>query len=495
MRDQQELTLLLTSRFPIIVIETHEEPRALALLEKICNLEALPLFVWSVTTGLRRRGRNESVPQTSDPAGALRHIDKTLQNGVYVMLDLHPFLDDAVNERLIREIALSHGKTARTLVLVSPRLELAGPLARMSARFQLSVLDANGVRTMLKEEIELWKIDSGSTEAVRGNKEAVDLIAQHLAGMSMDDARRLIRQSIRDDARITLDDVTRILKYKHQSIAAESLLTLELDTGSFADVGGLDNLKRWLERRRKIFTGAQDSRGLDIPKGILLLGVQGGGKSLAAKSVAGAWGLPLLGLDFGALYNKFFGETERNLREALAAAEAMSPCVLWMDEIEKGIGGDDTGSSDGGVSRRVLGTLLTWMAERRSRVFLVATANDISRLPPELVRKGRFDEIFFVDLPDARTRKEIFAIHLARRNLAPEGFALDALASATEGFSGAEIEQAVVSALYEAHATSATVTTELLRKEINNTRPLSATMAERMQSLRDWAADRAVPAH
>jgi len=494
MRDEQDLTLLIKSRFPIVLIETHEEARVLALLEKLCNLETLPLFVWSVTSGLRRRGRNESVPQTGDPAEALRHIDKTLQNGVYVLLDFHPFLEDPVHQRLLREIAMGYAKTARTLILVSPQLELNDTLARMSARFRLSVLDANAVKQLIREEVDLWQAQAGG-ERLRGQKEAVDLIAQHLAGMSAEDARRLVRQAIRDDARLTLEDVSRILKHKHQSLAADSLLSLELDTVGFADVGGLGNLKRWLERRRAVFTGTAQSPGLDAPKGILLLGVQGAGKSLAAKAVAGAWGVPLLGLDFGALYNKFFGQTERNLREALAAAEAMAPCVLWMDELEKGVGGDATGESDGGVSRRVLGTLLTWMAERTSRVFLVATANDIARLPPELMRKGRFDEIFFVDLPDGATRKEIFRIHLARRKLAPEAFDLEALANAAEGFSGAEIEQAVVAGLYEAHAVGRALDTDLLRAELGNTRPLSVTMAERIQALRDWAAERTVPAN
>ncbi|HEU5282472.1 MAG TPA: AAA family ATPase [Burkholderiales bacterium] len=494
MRDEQELTLLIKSRFPIVLAETHEEARALALLEKICNLQSLPLFVWSVTAGLRRQGRNESVPQTGDPAQALRHIEKTLQNGVYALLDFHPFLEDPVHERLIREIAMGYNKTARTLVFVSPQLELNDTLTRMSARFRLSVLDVAAVKQMIRDEADLWKAERGG-ERLRGQKEAVDLMAQHLAGMSADDARRLVRQAIRDDTCLTLEDVSRVLKHKHQSLAADSLLSLELDTAGFADVGGLGNLKRWLERRRAIFTGAAQAQGLDPPKGILLLGVQGGGKSLAAKAVAGAWGLPLLNLDFGALYNKFFGQTERNLREALAAAEAMAPCVLWMDELEKGVGGDATGDSDGGVSRRVLGTLLTWMAERESRVFLVATANDIARLPPELIRKGRFDEIFFVDLPDAATRKEIFAIHLRRRKAAPESFDLDALAQATDGFSGAEIEQVVVSGLYEAHASGQPLDAGILQREIASTRPLSTTMAEHIQALRDWAQERTVPAN
>jgi hypothetical protein len=493
MPDQKELTLLVKSRFPIVVVQTHEELRALALLEKVCRLEEQPLFVWSVTSGLRRRGRDESVPQTGDPAHCLRHIDKTLQNGVYALLDFHPYLEDPVNQRLIREIALGYQKTPRTLIFISPQLELPAALARMSAQLSLSVLDAGAVRQIIREEVDLWKREQGGAE-LRGQREAVELIAQHLAGMSTDDARRLVRQAVRDDSRLTLDDVGRILKFKHASLAADSLLRLELDTARFADVGGLGNLKNWLERRRRIFCGEAGAAGLDAPKGILLLGVQGGGKSLAAKAVAGAWSVPLLALDFGALYNKFFGETERNLREALAAAEAMAPCVLWIDEIEKGIGGDHSGTSDGGVSRRVLGTLLTWMAERKTRVFLVATANDITQMPPELVRKGRFDEIFFVDLPDAVTRAEIWGIHLSRRGQAAAAFDLNVLAAATEGFSGAEIEQAVVAGLYEAHAAQTPMDMATLQREIGTTRPLSVTMAERIDALRAWAADRTVPA-
>jgi SpoVK/Ycf46/Vps4 family AAA+-type ATPase len=491
MNDLHDLTVIIKSRFPIVVVETHEEPRVLSLLERVANLEGLALFTWAVTSGIKRVGRVEAIPQTSEPTEALRHIDKTPQNGVYVMLDAHPYLQDPVNLRLIREIALDYAKVARTLVFLSPRVELPPELARMSARFELSVLDLAGVRQLIKEEAELWRSSAGG-EPLRGQREVVDAIAQHLAGMSVEDARRLIRQAIRDDNRLTRDDVGRILKFKHQSLAAQSLLRLELETGSFADVGGLNGMKRWLELRRKPFIG--EAQGLEPPRGILLLGVQGSGKSLAAKAVAGVWGVPLLALDFGALYNKFFGETERNLREALASAQAMAPCVLWMDEIEKGVASDDSGGADGGVSRRVLGTLLTWMAERKRRVFLVATANDISRLPPELVRKGRFDEIFFVDLPDARTRMEIFRIHLQRRNVVPDELDLSRLVSESEGFSGAEIEQAVVSSLYEARALAKPLGTELVSGELRRTRPLSVTMAERIDALREWAAERTVPA-
>jgi SpoVK/Ycf46/Vps4 family AAA+-type ATPase len=293
---------------------------------------------------------------------------------------------------------------------------------------------------------------------------------------------------------ITQDDIPRVLKAKHDLLSQGGLLNLELDTAQFSDVAGVKQLKRWLNQRKPAFLGAPEAAGLDAPKGIMLLGVQGCGKSLAAKAVAGTWGLPLLHLDFGSLYNKYIGETERNLREALKTADAMTPCILWIDEIEKSVS-TDSGDADGGASQRLLSTLLTWMAERKSRVFIVATANDIQALPPELVRKGRLDEIFFVDLPDAESREEILRIHLDRRKQDPARFDLARLAAACAGFSGAEIEQVVVSALYEAVAEQQPLSDALLAAEIGRTRPLSVVMGEKLQALRTWAADRTVMAN
>ena len=268
----------------------------------------------------------------------------------------------------------------------------------------------------------------------------------------------------------------------------EGVLSFHYDTAKFVDVGGLSKLKAWLADRESSFTESE-AESLDAPKGIMLLGVQGSGKSLAAKAVAGMWSLPLLRLDFGAMYNKFFGETERNLREALKLADMMSPCVLWLDKIEKGI---STSQDDLGISGRVLGTLLTWMAERKSKVFIVATSNDISRLPPELVRKGRMDEIFFVDLPKHDVRQDIFTIHLEKRSQDASYFDLTILADASDGFSGAEIEQAAVSALYSVAASEAELTVGALFEAIRATNPLSVVMEEKIDQLRHWAEERCV---
>lgn len=509
MNDVKDLALILRSRFPVVVVETHEEPRVLALLEKVARQEGLALFVWSAADGLRRRDNplaappaarkadalldtvgRAMIPDTREIGGALKHVHATTYKGIYVLLDVHPYLNDPVIQRLLKSTALEYGKTPRTVVLVGHKIDLPEDLRRLCARFELALPNAQAIRAIIREEADrLCKVPTAGK--LKGQQEALDLITQYLAGTCEEDARRLVGQCVGDDCALTMEDVGRVLKFKKEKFGDKSAVQLELETTRLSDVAGLENLKRWLTRRRAAFLGDAASMGLDAPKGVLLLGVQGAGKSLAAKAVAGTWGVPLLRLDFATLYNKWLGETERNLREALKFADAMAPCVLWMDEVEKGVATD---RSEGGESKRVLGTILTWMAERKSKVFMVATANDIEALPPELIRKGRFDEIFFVDLPDAASRGKIFEIHLARRKLDPKGFDLAALAAATEGFSGAEIEQAIVSGLYEAHAVQRTLATEHIQEELSRTRPLSVVMGDKINRLRAWAAERTVPA-
>ena len=321
---------------------------------------------------------------------------------------------------------------------------------------------------------------------------AVAQIVHHLRGLTETDARRIARQLVFRDGALNQDDLPELAKLKCELLNKGGHLHYEYDTARFADVAGARRLKRWVEQRRAVFAEGNAPPGLDPPKGVLLLGVQGCGKSMLAKAIAGGLQVPLVRLDFGTLYDKYHGETEKNLRAALESTEQLAPCVLWIDEIEKGLSSD--GDSDGGVSRRVLGFLLTWMAERKSRVFLVATANQIDDLPAELLRKGRFDGIFFVDLPDAETRAELFRLHLAKRTLEPAGFDLPALAQASDGFSGAEIEQVIVSALYAAHGVGMPVSDFTLRQEIRATRPLSVVMREQVDALRQWSASRTVPA-
>jgi len=490
--DIHDLGLVLDSKVKLVLIESWDERRVLETLTGLAVRRGLSLFTWSITDGLQRAGfTGEAFAESNsqEPEAALRLIKADPQASLYVMCDLHPFLaDNPKLVRLLKEVAMADAAHAPTLVLVSHACKLPPEVQRYAARFNLALPSEDELLAIVREEAARWS-ERNRNRRVRTDNRTLQQVVKNLRGMSHAEARLLARNLICDDGAITQEDLPELNKAKFGLLDLDGVLSYEHDTARFADVGGLANLKRWLGERQCMFFAGE---GVDIPKGMLLVGVQGSGKSLAAKAVAGLWGLPLLRLDFGCLYNKFFGETERNLREALALAEQMSPCVLWVDEIEKGLA---SGDQDGGVSQRVLGTLLTWMAERKSSVFMVATANVIDRLPPELVRKGRFDELFFVDLPEPEIRAEIFRIHLQRRELEPSAFDLAQLAAASDGFSGAEIEQVVVSALYAAQAQQQSVDNGTLLRGIQATSPLSVIMAERLAELRAWARGRTVSAN
>jgi len=491
MNDLHDLELLIRSHVPVLLIESHEEQRVLEMFRRLRVNIAKPVFTWTVTDGLLplQMTLQTDKPKTPEPEQVLRHIKQTLGAGVYLLLDFHPYLDEPLHVRLLKEIAMGYEQYRHHVVLVSHALDLPPELQRYSARFELGVPDHRQLEAIVREEAVRWAKEHGGRR-VKSDSSTLQLLVRNLSGMTAHGARSLARNAIYDDGAITRSDIDRVNRAKYDLLDMGGVMSYQYETAHFADIGGLANLKQWLEQRRAAFVG--DMPEVETPKGMMLLGVQGSGKSLAAKAVAGSWGVPLLQLDVGALYNKFFGETERNLRRALDLAVAMSPCVLWMDEIEKGLGAD---GNDSGTSKRVLGSLLTWMAESNEGVFLVATANDISALPPELMRKGRLDEIFFVDLPDAAIRAEIFNIHLHKRHLELKADEVERIADAAEGFSGAEIEQVVVAALYTAAARDVTVDVGLLLDEINRTRPLSVVMADDISSLRAWASERTVPAN
>ncbi|MEZ5530439.1 MAG: AAA family ATPase [Porticoccaceae bacterium] len=490
MQDAHDLGLIVDSRVPLVVLETHEEPRAIDLLLRVARQRDKPLFQWTLTDGLRRSDFGLQLAgnsQYTEPEAVLSFLKERAEPGYYVLCDFHPWLqDEPKNVRLLKDIALRNNAGQITVILLSHRLQLPPELSRLGARFSMSLPNDEQILTLIREEAKHWAQGNGGRKVKTDNGTLQQLVA-NLKGLTQGEVRHLVRGAIIDDGAITDTDLPEVNRAKFKLMDLEGVLSYEYDTEKFAAVGGMDNLKAWLEARRNVFAGERAAPGIESPRGILLLGVQGGGKSLAAKAVAGLWQVPLLRLDMGALYNKFHGETERNLRESLALAEKMSPCVLWIDEIEKGISGD---SADSGTSQRVLGTLLTWLAEKREPVFVVATANDIARLPPELVRKGRLDELFFVDLPDATTREAIFSIHLGKRELDVTRFQLTELVVASEGFTGAEIEQAVVAALYSALAQNEVVSQSLLLAELAKTAPLSLVMAEKLAQLRQWASER-----
>lgn len=490
MNELQNLATLVRAATPLIVIETTEETRVIETFRHLISQVLRPLYQWTITNGLQRldMDREDFVPIAPDATQTLLAIKNTPETGLYLLLDFHAYLRYAMTLRLTREIVQRQGSAAHTLVFISPKIELPNEVEPLATRFFLHLPDAKTLAQVMREEAFNYSRESGG-KPVEVDADAARAVLRNLQGLTLEDARRIVRKLIYDDGALTASDVAEVSKAKFELLNKDGLLHFEYETAQFADVAGLSRLKQWVAQRRSVFVGAKSAMKLDPPKGLLLLGVQGCGKSLAAKAVAGGFGVPLVRLDFGSLYNKFHGETERNLRESLRSAELLAPCVLWIDEIEKGLA---SGQSDDGVSRRVLGYLLTWMAERKASVFLVATANQVRELPAELLRKGRFDEIFFVDLPSAEARAEIFRIHLVKRSLSLEDFAIDALVQASEGFSGAEIEQAIVAGLYVAHSESNTLSMAHLLKELQQTRPLSVLMVEQVSELREWALGRTV---
>ncbi len=491
MADTKDLNVLLDAGIPIIGIESPDEQRVLALILNCAMQRQLSFYEWTITRGLKLAGfgtrPDDKETDFTDPEEVLQHIAQTPGPGLYVLCDFHPYLkNEPKNIRFLKDIALNYEQGKNTIVLVSHQLTIPPEIGRMSANLNLRLPSDEELMGMVRQQAQEWA-ERNKGQKVRTDNRTLKKLIANLRGVSHADAQVLIRHAIYGDGAITDSDIPEVNKLKFELMDAEGVLHFEYDTERFSNVAGLSNLKRWLSLRKDALL----DDGEDRPKGVLLLGVQGGGKSLAAKAVAGFWSIPLLRLDFGALYNKFFGETERNLRNSLKQAEQMAPCVLWMDEIEKGLA---TGQGDNATSHRILGTLLTWMAENENSVFIVATSNDISGLPPELMRKGRLDEIFFVDLPDANIRKEIFRIHLAKRDLDPTRFDLDKLAEIAQDFTGAEIEEAIVSARYLASARESDISQEDVQSALERTYPISVLRAESIDSLRTWAKDRTVPA-
>jgi ATPase family associated with various cellular activities (AAA) len=491
---RRELEMLLASRFALIVIESREEGRVLTLVReaslRIHRGRGWGVFQWTVTDGLERLDVDMGGPQRlfAEPAQLLKHLKATTMPGIYVLLDFHPYLSDPVNVRMLKDVAQGYDQVARTVVLMSYEVTLPQELESFAARMHLALPTAGERAMIVKRVAQEWLMaHPGHPAVIEPN--ALAKLVENLSGLTSGDAERVVRQAIFDDGALTMADLDAVLAAKYQLLNRGGTLSYEPETAKFADVGGMQNLRHWLTSRKPAFDGSAPE--LDTPKGLLLLGVQGCGKSLAARAAAGIFGVPLVRLDFGALYSKWHGESEKNLRESLRAAEALAPCVLWIDEIEKALA---DGDGDSGTSRRVLGTFLTWLAEQHARIFVVATANDITALPPELIRKGRLDEIFFVDLPDEAARAAILAIHARKRAVTLSPQEVLALARRSAGFSGAELEQAVVAALYSARATGQSVSATSIAQELQATRPLSVVMAEKVLALRAWAHDRTVPA-
>lgn len=490
-----ELDVHVRARYPLLWLVSAEEQRVDGILDQLARTHGKSFYTWSVTQGLCRvtAGKAERAARKADPMEALDQIEQLSVPAVVALKDFHPYLADPAIVRRLRELAFHLKGTYKTVCLVSPTLALPPELEKEITVIDVPLPTARELLGLLQEIVGVVR-QGGRIEVSLQREHAFQLV-QAARGLTLGEAENAFAKAVAFDQKLSLSDLQLILEEKKQVIRKSGLLEYFSEQGDLGQVGGYDELKRWLGARRTAFSDAARRFGLPEPRGLLLLGVQGCGKSLTAKAVASTWGLPLLRLDMGRIFSGLVGSSEENMRRAIKVAESVAPAVLWIDEIEKGLSGlASSGHTDGGVTSRVFGHFLTWMQEKSAPVFVVATANRIDGLPPELLRKGRFDEIFFVDLPRVEERADVFAIHLRRRGRDPARFDVRRLAEIADGFSGAEIEQAIVAGLYEAFAEGQELAQAHVERAIGETLPLSVTLREEIAKIRAWARDRTRPA-
>jgi hypothetical protein len=490
----RDLELLFQSRYGLIHIDTDESERALSLLQHVADRIGSPLFTWSRIDGVKRVGWKGSIFDTKEPQKAMAHVAAADIPAIYHFHGIGSHLEsDEVFRAQMKAGATKLESLNGAIVLTGSELTLPPDLDPMAATVLLPAPGEDEYRSLLANLIR----DLGHRQYIEVDlsKEEMAGLLKHLSGLTLMEAEKILTKAIIEDHRLTPEDIRHVIEAKKAVVEREGLLEYYPVEQTMANVADLVNLKAWLAKRKNVITHPLKAEefGLSFPRGVLLLGVPGCGKSLCAKAVSSEWGLPLLKFDTSNLYNKYIGESEKNFKRAIRAAERMAPVVLWIDELEKAFASG--GTEDGGVSQRILGSFLNWMQDRKGEVFIVATANEIDRLPPEFLRKGRFDEIFFVDLPDEETRREIFRIHLASRGQDPDSFDLNQLATEARDFSGSEIEEVVVSGLYTAFSDSHSLTTIDLHREVEATIPLAITMAEKVNALREWARSRTVRAN
>ncbi len=485
-----DLKTLILSFHPVIAIDTVEEERVTALVTSVAAEIDLPLFAWSMTRGLVRPPDGQANRATAGAQEALEHIRGLCIESVFLLKDFARHLEDPAVCRAFRDVAHQFAHTRSTLIVTGSGHVFPREVQHQVVHYRVALPGRDELREVVSSV--LGSLAKHAQPRVALSPGEFDRLLDALGGMTANQARQAVAAVVLEDGCLDGDDVATLQQKKAAEISREGLLEYFPAEDNAFELGGFARLRRWLERAKLGFGERARELNLDPPRGILLVGVQGCGKSLAAKFIARTWGMPLLKLDAGRLYDKYIGESEKNLRRAIEMAESMSPCVLWIDEIEKGFAAT-AGDQDAGVSQRIFATLLTWMQEKREPVFLVATANDVFRLPPELLRKGRFDEIFFVDLPDPEERETIFSIHLRHRKQAPARFDLPALAAASEAFSGAEIEQAVIGALYGSLHEDRPLDDAMLLAELQETVPLSHSRREDLARLRALAGERFVP--
>ena len=541
------LKVLINSSTPIVVMETSEEMRAVDMVRTACSELNMATFEWSIADGLIRSGTNTpvrpvaaeaavrsqgmrvpsqirtilspggseaerltravmssagveasassgSIYNTREPVQALANMESMTIEAVFILKDFHRHMDDPVVVRRLRDVGQKFSANRRTVIITAPELAVPAELTTLVEHLDLPLPDRDRLRDIVHEIFT--RLSQTYTLKLQLDAPGVDAIAANLRGLTEEEADRAISQALVTRYALCPDTITDVLEAKKQLLRHSGMLEFIESSDRMGDVGGLENLKHWLAQRRGAWEDSARAFGLEPPHGVIILGVQGCGKSLCARAVAGEWKLPLVKFDTSAVYDKYIGETEKRIRKVFQVAEGLAPCVLWIDELEKVFAGSgpDSASADAGVSSRLLASFLSWMQDRKAPVFVAATCNNVSALPPELIRKGRFDELFFVDLPNQPERKQIFSIQLAKRKRNPEEFDLEKVAAAANGYSGAEIDAAVQGALYAAYTGKKDLTTQLILDAVAETVPLSTTRAEEIAALRDWARTRAVAA-
>jgi len=490
---QEEISILIQAQYPLIYLVTSEEERTERAISIIAQAKSQQrrVFVWTVTHGIVEYGQSRNITQhnTVSPEAAIQWVIQQKESGIYIFKDLHPFIDSPATTRWLRDAIASFKGTQKTIILMSPVQTVPIELEKEVVVLDYPLPDLAELNQVLSHQLE-------QTKTRRTTTETREKLLKAALGLTHDEAEKVYRKAQVKAGRLTEAEVDIVLSEKKQLIRRNGILEYIEEDETLDSVGGLEELKRWLKQRSNAFTERAREYGLPQPKGMLILGVPGCGKSLIAKTTSRLWGLPLLRLDMGRVYDgSMVGRSEANLRNALKTAESISPAILFIDELDKSFAGT-TGSSDsdGGTSSRIFGSFLTWMQEKTSPVFVMATANRVERLPGEFLRKGRFDEIFFVDLPTPEERQQIFNIHLSKRRREIARFDIEQLAKVSDGFSGAEIEQALIAAMYEAFAQDREFTQLDIIAAIKATLPLSRTMTEQVTALRDWARQRARPA-
>jgi hypothetical protein len=499
---RDELDVMIRARYPIIYVVSWEEERVEQQLARIAAARAKKLFIWTYTQGIVKYGAEPTRAKsgggsTADPMAALDTVLSDIDPAIYLFKDFHPFAEEQRSNlaiiRRLKDVAYQLRDSYKTVVIVSPVVRLAPELLKDVTLVEMPPPGVEEFGVLLDK----IKDDLKDKPQIKINldDESRERLLNAARGLTLKEAENVFAKTLVLDGKLDADDVRVVFSEKQQIIRKSGLLEYYACHEALASVGGLENLKLWLTKRTTAFTARAEEFGLPPPRGALLLGVQGCGKSLCAKAAAGLWKLPLLRFDIGRMFGSLVGSSEENMRRAIFTAESVAPAILWVDEIDKAFSGSaNSGASDGGTAARVFGTFLTWLSEKTSPVFVIATANNIAHLPPELLRKGRLDEIFFVDLPTESERAEILRIHIARRKRDPAKFDIETLARMCESFSGAEIEQAIISALFDAFSAGTDLATDYVRTALVETVPLSRTMSEELQRLRSWAHGRARPA-